>query len=179
MKTLIIHPKDKSTDFLSSIYKNIEDKTLVTENTKRNDLRNLIETHDRILMLGHGTPSGLLSVGKFEYPYVIDHTFVDLLSNKNNSIFIWCNADRFVNRYNLKGFYSGMFVSEVSEAYFCKLGVVDRSIVEMSNNTFSEILGSIINEDTEMIYNHVKDKYGEFSRNNLIGEYNNDRLYIS
>ena len=43
------------------------------------------------------------------------------LKKKDNSVFIWCNADQFVNRYNLKGFYTGMFISEVMEAVFCGL----------------------------------------------------------
>jgi hypothetical protein len=36
--------------------------------------------------------------------------------NDNKLVFIWCNADQFMKRHQLRGFYSGMFISEVQEA---------------------------------------------------------------
>ncbi len=61
MKILIIHPDDPTTDFLSQIYAQFVDKTVVKGGITKSELRELIESHDRILLLGHGSPYGLLS----------------------------------------------------------------------------------------------------------------------
>jgi len=116
MKTLVIHPKDSSTDFLKPIYENISDKTVITGGATPEQLVKLIESHDRIMMMGHGSPSGLFGIG-FNRLFVVDSGLVEHLNKKENNVFIWCNADRFVEAHNLKGLYSGMFISEVSEAH--------------------------------------------------------------
>jgi hypothetical protein len=66
-KRLIIHPKDKSTDFLKVIYAGRDDMTVISEGTKE-EVRKAVDEHDHIIMMGHGTPTGLLSVGKFNQP---------------------------------------------------------------------------------------------------------------
>ena len=72
MKTLIIHPKDKTTVFLEPIYEKIDNKTVIQKNSSFEEIINLIETHDRIMMMGHGSPDGLFSIGNFNEGYVID-----------------------------------------------------------------------------------------------------------
>jgi len=46
MKTLVIHPKDDSTDFLSAIYNKLEDVTLVTGGWTQAQILVGIESHD-------------------------------------------------------------------------------------------------------------------------------------
>lgn len=113
MSTLILHPADKTTDFLKPIYSSISNKTVIWGGICKTQLRKLIENHDRVIMLGHGSPWGLLSVGQFPLAgsYIIDYSMVELLSKKTHNIFIWCHADQFVQRHGLHGFSSGMFVS--------------------------------------------------------------------
>jgi hypothetical protein len=65
MSVLIIHPQDESTAFLKIIYATILNKTVITGGVTKSELRELIRNHDRIFMLGDGTPNGLLSVGQF------------------------------------------------------------------------------------------------------------------
>jgi len=65
MKTLVIHPDDRSTDFLSPIYEPVKNKTVITGGITKEQLRKHIQDHDRILMMGHGSPAGLVSVGRF------------------------------------------------------------------------------------------------------------------
>ena len=122
MKTLIIHPEDKSTDFLTPIYSGFDNTTVIRGGMSKSEVNKQIEKHDRIMMMGHGSPGGLFSVGQFpgSNGYIISHATVDLLQNKE-CIFIWCNADKFVEEHNLKGLYSGMFISEVMEANYCGL----------------------------------------------------------
>jgi hypothetical protein len=63
MKNLIIHPKDHTTRFLSPIYAPLKNKTVINGGVSKYELRFMIETHDRVIMLGHGYPDVLISVG--------------------------------------------------------------------------------------------------------------------
>lgn len=180
MKTLIIHPKDQSTTFLEIIYKNIEDKTLITGGVTKDEVIELIKTHDRVMMMGHGCPQGLFSIGQFKsHPYglIIDHSMVEELKKKDNSVFIWCNADQFVNRYSLKGFYTGMFISEVGEAVYCGLPGTGQSDVDESNFKFCDIAAKYINEDIKTAYNGIREEYGVLAEENPVALYNYNRLY--
>jgi hypothetical protein len=181
MKTLIVHPKDDTTSFLDIVYTPIPNKTVITGGISKEDLRELIEQHDRVMMMGHGSPGGLFSVGQFKdtHGFIIDHTMVPLLEKKDNSVFIWCNADMFVDRYDLKGFYSGMFISEVGEANYCGLPGMGQDVVDESNYGFCHILAECINESNETIYEKVKNEYGLIAENNPVAYYNNNRLYLN
>jgi hypothetical protein len=195
MNTLIVHPKDNSTTFLDVVYKDVPNQTLITGGLTKDELSYLIESHDRVMMMGHGSPGGLFSVGQFKGEaskysgYIIDETMVDLLSKKDNSVFIWCNADKFVDYHGLRGFYSGMFISEVGEAMYCshdqrldqlsaiKLATTTQDEVDESNYGFVNIISKYINEDTVSIHEKVKKEYGLIAENNAVANYNNNRLY--
>ena len=180
MKTLVIHPKDSSTDFLCEIYEPIPHKTIIRGGLTKLEVSRLINQHDRIIMCGHGTPLGLMSVGQFptKNGYIIDWGFVHQLSKRKECIYIWCNSDKFVNKYNLKGFYSGMFVSEVGESKYCNIPSTQEVVTE-SNETFSNIMSKYINKNVKTIYENVKKEYGDFSTTNKVGYYNNERLYLN
>jgi hypothetical protein len=94
-------------------------------------------------------------------------------------MFIWCNADKFVNRYELNGLYSGMFISEVGEAYSCGLPGTSQEVVDESNNTFAELLGSVINKPLNEAYQYTKYYYERLAEVNTIAEYNAQRLYLA
>jgi len=181
METLVIHPKDNSTDFLKPIYQNLQNKTVLSGGVTKKFVRDLIKTHDRVIMLGHGCPYGLFNIrGMFENcgGLIIDRGDVELLNKKEGNIFIWCNADNFVELYDLKGYYSGMFVSEVGESNYCDVPSDLKTVTE-SNDKFSELLGETINENFQTIYETVKCGYEKFSENNIVAKYNNNRLYIN
>jgi hypothetical protein len=180
MKTLIVHPNDESTGFLDIVYNPIPNKTVITGGVSKDELIELIESHDRVMMMGHGSPGGLFSIGQFKGPsgFIIDHTIVPHLQKKEDNVFIWCNADRFVEHYELKGFYSGMFISEVSEAYYCGLPGTKQDIVDESNYGFCNIIAKYINEDKTKIFENVKKEYGLIAENNPVAFYNNKRLYM-
>lgn len=180
MKTLVIHPQDDSTFFLDIVYRNIEDLTLITGGVSKSELKELVKEHDRIMMMGHGSPGGLFSVGQFDTNngYIIDSSFVDLLKEKDNSVFIWCNADKFVDAYDLKGFYTGMFISEVGEAYYCGLPETEQPEVDESNYSFVEIMGECIDHDPKIIHFIAKERYGKLIDHNPVAKYNHERLYV-
>ena len=181
MKTLVIHPKDESTQFLDIVYNPIPNKTIITGGVTQKELIKLIEEHDRVMMCGHGSPYGLFSVGQFPDTkgYVIGSTMVETLMEKDNSIFIWCNSDQFVNHHKLKGFYSGMFISEVGEAYYCGLPGTEQDSVDESNYGFVNMLSECINETQEVMYDTIMENYGKIAENNPVALYNHKRLYLS
>lgn len=176
MQTLVIHPHDESTHFLKPIYENIPNKTIITGGIWPTKVRELIEENQQIIMLGHGSPQGLFGIN-FNSNYVISSADVELLRNKQ-CIFIWCHANQFVQKYNLKGFYSGMFVSEVGEALFFNLKG-DKKLINESNDVFAHMLGSVINKPLTEAFNYVKNDYGRLAETNEIAKYNNERLGLA
>ena len=181
MKTLIIHPNDRSTDFLRSIYVNIKRKTVIVKDTSRDVLLALIRSHDTIIMLGHGSSSGLFNVsGIGKGVMAIGESLVEELRGKQ-LIAIWCNCDKFIERHGLSALYSGMFISEVSEARYC--GVQgDQAMVDESNSMFAVLLGNMLSEtsmDLEKTYGMVLESYNELGEVNTVAKYNSDRFYYS
>jgi hypothetical protein len=179
MKTLVIHPDDRSTDFLRAVYKDIPNKTVMTKGHVW-DVDLAIESHDRIIMLGHGTPNGLLSVGQFKgSAYVIDSTSAELLSNKKECIFIWCYASDYVKKHNLKGFSSGMFISEVYEANWNGIDNVTKEEVDVQCEYFCNLLGAVVDRPVDQISEFVSREYGEMIPYCRMAEFNHKRLYLA
>ena len=58
----------------------------------------MIEKHNKIILLGHGTPGGLLNprVGG----YIVDDSFADILKEKE-VVSIWCYSDMFFKGNNI------------------------------------------------------------------------------
>jgi len=178
-KTLVIHPDDRTTDFLCHIYEDIRNKTVIRMGVSQKDIRKLIKSHDRIIMLGHGCQLGLFSLGMFpgSSGCVIDINMVNVLKEKSDCYYIWCNADKFVDYWELKGFYSGMFISEVGEAYWFNI-VTNQDVVNESNYTFSEILSKYIKRPIKQTHKKVIQQYGELVQSNPVVSYNHQRLYL-
>jgi hypothetical protein len=183
MKTLVIHPQDPTTDFLKPIYQALPDTTVVKGGVFKDEIIDLIMQHDRVIMLGHGTPSGLLAVGRFPGdppPWnIIDHSMVPYLRQTEN-IFIWCHANKFVERHNLRGLYSGMFISEVGEAEYCEVEATQNQ-VDISNYLFSYLLGSqlLIDPDLRGVYQNVGSQYSILAESNKVVEYNSERWFMN
>ena len=167
MKTLVIHPTDSTTDFLSEIY---SDKvwTVITTNPSKKYLIEQIKEHERIVFLGHGSEKGMFGFGRL----VIDSDLVYLLREKH-CVCIWCNSDLFVKKYGLKGFYTGMIISEYEEAImYCV--PTDSHWISESNTDFALAIKNSI--DSDDMLNNAKTLYEgnsavvEFNRNNLYYE---------
>lgn len=62
---LIVNPDDRSTDFLRGLYLDLPNKTVISGGLPKSELRKMIGSPDRIIICGHGSPEGLLSVGQF------------------------------------------------------------------------------------------------------------------
>jgi hypothetical protein len=181
MKTLIIHPEDPTTTFLSQIYARIRNKTVINGGIPKIELGKLIEFHDRIFLLGHGSPSGLLSMWQFPYTgaYIIDDSIAVELKQKKNNLYIWCFANHFVKRNSLSGLNCGMFISEVREAYSYGFEDVEYDIIEKSNELFSSIVSKYINEPMRVLYEKLIYEYGFLAKNNPIAKFNLERLRLN
>jgi len=157
MKTLVIHPDDRSTDFLKQIY---EGRDFTVFNGHKTDIsaskfRKLVKKHDRIIMMGHGFPGGLF------------------MSHINSDIVYLLREKEFVNKYGLRGFYTGMFISEVSEANWFQIGT-DQDAIDHSNELFTQLVTE--NIDNEEIHSVLKEAYvGDCP----VIKFNNDRLYYN
>lgn len=181
MKNLIIHPEDPTTSFLSQIYAPLVDQTVVKSGTTKSELRKMIESHDRVLMLGHGSPLGLLNPDQFPdaSSYIIDDSMVSSLKKKTNILFIWCHADQFVQRHGLSGLCSGMFISEVEEALYYGFDSVDWNLIDLSNDRFASIVSKYLNEPMEILYHKLLIEYELIARINPIAGFNLERLYLT
>ncbi len=165
--TLVIHPKDQTTDFLSEIYSD-KNWTVINTNVSKKFIKEQIKLHDRIVMLGHGTEKGLLGYDRL----VIDSTLVYLLREKY-CVCVWCNADVFVQKYNIKGFYTGMIISEYQEALYFSVPSNPQWINESNTDFALAIKNSIDSDDfvdnTKMLY----------EGNSAVVEFNRSRIYHS
>jgi len=171
MTTLVIHPTDSTTDFLKVIYQG-KDWTVITDpKTSTSKLKREIKSHDRIIMLGHGSEYGLLT--KVPFRCIIDSDLVYLLREKN-CVCIWCNADEFVKKYDLKGFYTGMIISEYEEALLYSLYPFSSFDIEQSNTMFAGAIKQAI--DCVPMLPVVKSSYYTVNKNSIV-LFNQDNLY--
>ncbi len=179
MKRLIIHPQDASTVFLKKVYERLENVTLIEGGMEHiRNLADLIESHDQVIFLGHGMPLGLLAVGQFGFhTFVMSGSRVGPLKEKDNSIFIWCYASDFVRSHQLKGFATGMFISEEIEAYANGVECTQRDI-DISNEVFATAVGTALQQEMEMqeLYAYVKKQYEPLVAINPVVRYNWGRV---
>lgn len=169
MKTLVIHPNDITTGFLEVIYEG-KGFTVLDNPVSTKVLKQAIKDHDRIIMMGHGDDSGLFEPSSERY--IIDSDLVYLLRDKV-CVYIWCFAAKFVNRYNLKGFHTGMFISEETEANFFGVYATQKEITE-SNNRFAELVSKHLDDDDIVI------KIDEgYDADNEVVAYNRARLFFN
>lgn len=180
MKNLIIHPEDPTTTFLSPIYANLKNKTVIKGGIIKSELRELIDSHDRVLMLGHGSTFGLLNPGKFPdtSSYIIDDSMVLALMNKSASIYIWCFASKFVQQHELSGLCTGMFISEVREANSYCFDNIDKDLIDQSNERFSWSVSRYLSQPIKLLYKNLLHDYGLLARTNPIVRFNLERLYL-
>ena len=166
MKTLVIHPEDYTTRFLKVIYKD-QDWTVIDQRVSKSELKRQIKDHDRIVMLGHGTGYGLLGWSGM----AITSEFVYLLREK--VLFaVWCNCDIFFQRYGLKGFYTGMIISEMGEAFMCSIDT-DEVELERQNWEFAEALKFAIDKPDILEAAHSK-----FDGDTPLYRFNKNRMYF-
>jgi hypothetical protein len=167
-ETIVFHPADPSTDFLIEIYRGKGWNVVNDPFINQEEVAELIKSHKRIICLGHGSYGGLFGA----YEMIINDSLVPVLRNKS-LVFIWCNADQFIQQHDLKAsLFSGMFLSECEEAELFGVPYDDELQIDMSNEWFASILAEHIASDN--ILENVKREYND--PDDPIVTFNRDRL---
>lgn len=184
LKTLVIHPEDLSTEFLNPIYTRIPNKTILRHYTSVQQIKTAIDLHDRVIMLGHGDPQGLFNMDSNTRSFnnmFINGRMVESLQRKKDNIYIWCYASSFVERHQLPGFATGMFISEPIELLVMNNPPQHdyEELITESNRQFSAIMSKYIFEETPALYTKVKEEYGAIASINSIAAYNCEKLTYS
>ena len=120
---LVIHPKDKTTTMPSVLYEGLQAQA-VDECRSTKEMGHLlhhVSTQERIMLLGHGSDKGLFfrkddSKDEFDKVIVSHAHAYHLRKHGGNIVAVWCNADQFARAEGLHGLFTGMIVSELSEA---------------------------------------------------------------
>lgn len=115
----VIHATDPTTQVLSLLYQQREDVSmLITERNTSSDVQRTIRSDNVVMMLGHGNEYGLFlkpdKNGEYRR-FLITDKHVQFLRDKS-CIGIWCYANKFAEKYRLRGLFSGMIISELQEA---------------------------------------------------------------
>lgn len=109
-------------------------------NPSKGQVRSMLREHpERPLILnGHGTPNGLLN--KDWNGYVVDSRVVDMLRKRSCIIGVWCYASEFADKYDLKGFFTSMFISTQEEAVNEGFTHADPDDITKENQIFAKRL---------------------------------------
>lgn len=174
---LVIHPDDPSTEPLKKVYEGTNWMVINSPFASQEYIEHEVKQHENIIIMGHGTPFGLLN--PMGGGYLVDSRMVNSLKGKN-VIGIWCNANKFFEKFGLDGYSTGMVISEVSEASaFCY------TITEEENKRqFDEFCEAAKNavranmRDDEAIKEALLEGYksGEGCSPNLKGVYDFNRI---
>lgn len=120
---LVIHPEDRTTDVLKILYEGL-DAQVIVDDCSRPVIDHLLKhasTRERVMLLGHGSDKGLFfrrddTKNEFDKVIVGHRNNYMLRRHDGNIIGIWCHANLFAQSEGLHGLFSGMMISEVSEA---------------------------------------------------------------
>lgn len=170
MGTLVIHPADASTQFLTPIYEG-RGWTVIDTDISRREMGLEIKSHDRVLMLGHGDSLGMYGFDR----YVINKSMTYHLRQKK-CVSIWCNAIDFIRANRMDGFYTGMIISEYEEAMLCCVRNFTYLQIERSNELFGNAIRDSIwkpkmDEVALSLYVDEGNPIVEFNRNNIFSKF--------
>jgi len=153
---LVIHPKDRTTAMLSALYEGTEAKVL-DESHSNADIRhalNRVAPSERIMLLGHGTDKGLFyrkddTQCGFDGLIISHQHAYYLRKHSGNIIAVWCHADLFAMAEGLHGLFTGMIISEMSEA--AEYGVATtQEELDRENTKFAKRLRLLLDKGTRL-----------------------------
>lgn len=120
--------------------------------------------------MGHGTEYGLSGTSSF---VTVGSEFVDLMRDVR-CIYIWCNANLFVEKYSLPSpLYTGMIISDINEAYLYGINCSIEDL-NISNLRFARaIRHGMMRPDPDVVkteYWMAGNPIIEFNINNIYGK---------
>ena len=118
-------------------------------NPRRSAVKKLLVAHPErpLVLLGHGTPRGLLN-DKWD-GYVVGSELVQFLRKQQCIIGVFCYAGNFADEYKLHGFFTSMFISNVTESVDEGFPSTHESI-QRENILFSKKLNDLILNEPNM-----------------------------
>ena len=150
---IVIHPKDRTTKMLELLYKD-SPHTLVDTTLSKNQLRALLYNEpsvERFMLLGHGGPEGLFTRTddtQNSFTKLIDHSFAHILRKHQGKIFaVFCHAKFFAEKEFLHGLFSGMIISEMSEAIYYGITTTEEELAQ-ENVKLAKRLRTLLDENT-------------------------------
>lgn len=170
---LIIHPQDFTTKFLEVLYPP-EENIILDERASNGAIKRALMENTRIMLLGHGCETGLLApFGKQQFGrLIIGPSHAQFLRGKT-IIGIFCNANQFAYRYNLTGLFSGMVISEMSEALEWSIKDCTYTDIYEGRRKWAEDLHETLYGDLKL----VPEKMIERPRVYRIDDFNYNSLY--
>lgn len=172
--TLVFHLADPSTVMLKQIYKGKGFDVVTQGFVAKEDVHKLMEAHDRIICLGHGTSYGLIggNIGPEEGPYFKD----------KNLFIIWCNADSYFKKNcpEARGkFITGNMPSESWECKSAGCGNISKELM-LENITYwsklcAEASEQALSGDVEGAVDYIRKNYLEQYGNHPVTIYNAER----
>lgn len=134
---------------------------------------------DTIVLIGHGTEDGLLN--KRLDGLILDREMLPMIKDKN-IVGIWCNASTFASKYDLKGFFTSMFISNKEEFLECGLETFDgyESTIGRENRRFANHLNYHLLSGTPLkdLCRIMKEEADLLISNSIV-RYNYEGLYSS
>lgn len=137
---------DPDTRVLQQIWEGLDAKILKYERNhifSESEIREAISNEeDTLIIAGHGDGFGCWDP---HGGYTLNYNLLPFIKAKN-VIGIWCHASAFAERYNVGGFFSGMFISNVSEAHYTLPSVrnVSAQQITASEVKFCKILNDLL-----------------------------------
>ena len=148
---IVIHIDNGTTDsaILSTIYEGLEN-VVVYHNVNKREAKKILKSSvdDTLMLLGHGTQHGLLNADMNGFAVGSEHA--ELLRNRP-VIGIFCYAADFGDRYGLHGFFTSMFISNMTEAiYEQKDANADDETIAYQTKLFCDRIHMLIESKTPL-----------------------------
>ena len=143
---IVVHPEDPSTKVLGRLYEGLEGVKLFTSWDEREEILAAIAAAPKdepMMLLGHGCPAGLYDL--LNGRLIITNADAELLKDRPNLVGIWCYASSYAYKHGLKGFFSGMFISEPAEAQMNRV-TASAKLIDKKTEDFCERFGQMMRE---------------------------------
>ncbi len=157
---LVIHPKDRTTAMLTALYDGMPDAQLLDCTLSGKAIAHVLShtpQSERIMLLGHGCDRGLFwreddTKDGFDR-IVVGHSHAYYLRRHGGIIVaVFCNADIFAKSEGLHGLYTGMIITEMSEAALYGIKTTQDEL-DRENDLFASRLRSLL--DKEVPLHHI------------------------
>lgn len=143
---LVIHPIDRTTEVLKMLYAGL-DARVVSNDCSNKEMDHLLKhtsTQERVMLLGHGSDKGLFfrrddTKNEFDKVIVAHRNNYMLRRHDGNIIGIWCHANLFAQAEGLHGLFSGMMISEESEAEEYGIAATHEEILASNKVMFGKL----------------------------------------